>query len=77
MPSALAVFRLMAAPMRSGLMSQLGQSLQALCRRAGCEVRFDPKPDLIPIPNSVATCPLRTLHCRRPIRFIQLPRPTE
>jgi hypothetical protein len=36
-------------------MSALGQSLQVLCRRAGCEVRIDPKTDLIPIPNPVAT----------------------
>ena len=42
------------------MMSASGQSLQVLCRRAGCEVRFDPKTDLIPIPNPVATCLLRT-----------------
>jgi hypothetical protein len=58
-------------------MSVVGQSLQVLCRRAGCEVRFDPKTDLIPIPNPVATCLLRTLHHRRANRFIRLPRPTE
>ena len=58
-------------------MTALGQSLQVLCRRARCEVRFDPKTDLIPIPNPVATCLLRTLHYRRPSRFIRLSRPTE
>ena len=37
----------------------MGQSLQVLCRRARCEVRFDPKTDLILTPNPVATCLLR------------------
>ena len=58
-------------------MSEKGQSLQVLCHRARCEVRFDPKTDLIPIPNAVATRLLRTLHYRRPSRFIRFPRPTE
>src|ERR1700694_502580 len=31
-------------------MSQMGQSLQTLGCRAGCEVRFGPKTDLIPMP---------------------------
>jgi hypothetical protein len=35
---------------------------QVLYRRAGCEVRFDPKTDLIPIPDPVATYLLRTIH---------------
>jgi len=43
-----------------------GQSLQVLCRQARCEVRFDPKTDLILTPNPVATCLLRKLHYRRP-----------
>jgi hypothetical protein len=47
-------------------MAQLGQSLQVLCRRARCEVRFDPKTDLILTPNPVATCLLRKPHYRRP-----------
>jgi hypothetical protein len=51
-------------------MTALGQSLWVLYRRAGCEVRFDPKTDLIPMPDPVATCVLRTLHYRRPSRFI-------
>src|SRR5260370_36420973 len=28
----------------------MGQSLQTLCRRAGCQVRFGPKTDLIAMP---------------------------
>jgi hypothetical protein len=59
------------------LTSENGHSLQGLCRRAGCEVRFDPKTDLIPIPTPVAACMLSTLNRRRPSRFIRLPRPTE
>jgi hypothetical protein len=39
--------------------------------------RTIPLADLIPIPNPVATCLLHTLHCRRPSRFIRLPRPTK
>ena len=46
--------------------NNIGQSLQVLCRRARCEVRFDPKTDLILTPNPVATCLLRKLHYRRP-----------
>jgi hypothetical protein len=34
--------------------SELGQSLQVVCRRTGSEVRFGPKTDLIPMPNPVA-----------------------
>ncbi len=33
-------------------------------RQARCEVRFDPKTDLILTPNPVATCLLRKLHYR-------------
>jgi hypothetical protein len=43
-------------------MTVAGQSLQVLCRRARCDVRFDPKTDLTPIPNPVAIYPLRTFH---------------
>jgi hypothetical protein len=63
-------------PLGLGRMAVSGQLLQVLCRRARCEVRFDPKTNLIPIPNPVAICLLRTLHYRRPSRFIRLPRPT-
>jgi hypothetical protein len=69
--------RVFAACHCSAPATALGQSLQVLCRRAGCEVRFDPKTDLIPIPTPVAACLLRTLNRRRPSRFIRLPRPTE
>lgn len=44
---------------RGWLTSDLGQPLQVLCRPARCEVRFDPKTDLILTPNPVATCLLR------------------
>jgi hypothetical protein len=57
-------------------MSVAGQSLLVLCRSVGREVSFDPVTDLIPIPNPVATCRLRTRHDRRPSRFIRLARPT-
>jgi hypothetical protein len=50
-------------------MSEKGQSLQVLCHRARCEVRFDPKTDLIPMPNPMAACLLRRLHVRRPCYF--------
>ena len=38
-------------PMPTCRRSAWGQSLQVLYRRAGCEVRFDPKTDLAPISN--------------------------
>jgi hypothetical protein len=41
-------------------MSEMGQTLQLVCRWAGREVRFGPKTDLIPKPNLVA-------HASRPL----------
>src|ERR1700676_2932505 len=37
----------------SFLTSEMGQSLQGVCRPAGPEVRFGPKADLIPMTNPV------------------------
>jgi len=35
-------------------LSELGQTLHAVCRQVPREVRFDPRTDLIPTPDPVA-----------------------
>jgi hypothetical protein len=60
MPSALTVFRLMAGPMRSGLMSQLGSNSEVGARN--CHVRFPPVSDRT---ADIAGGPVRAIRRQR------------